>query len=424
MSHRFKSGKLLRFTPRLLGLAVATAGLVAGLFAVQERWTARYWQMRLDAAAEEDAPELVREIAAAGDRGIAVLVAGLASPRESVCREVRLVLDEEMNRWARLPRGQASVKLGLLAAALAEKADKFDATSRLFAADLVSRILLWPTDESVLQRSQLVADCEQTLRLASLKPDQQSQRWQRRADAVRSAQIAADLRPSPLPVVGTDSLPLEKLAPPELPPMPTALDLGSAQPQTAGSGEAPRRLTTSQSAARRLSSPSAALHAAANQAAYLADESPEASTAQAGGDLNSARGDKLQSQEATDLFAQLSQEGAAAAEAELTRRGFSRREIEAGKHLASADADERRRWTEALPGMRGIDVKNWLLWLSRDPDAAVRRAAVTLMATSQDPQLLRRVEQVSREDADPEIRAQAARSIAGDSKSPAAGYAR
>src|SRR6185437_1011037 len=164
------------------------------------------------------------------------------------------------------------------------------------------------------------------------------------------------------------------------------------------------------------------LRAAANQPARTVDDqaeqaawsdSPEGAADPAG---DSGRWKKTAMGE---LFAELasgSAQASAVAGAELARRGFSRREIEVGKHLTSTDAEERRRWTEALPGMRGIDAKGWLLLLSRDDNAGVRRAAVTLMATSQDPQMLGRVEEVARNDADLALREQAARILEDSSK--------
>ncbi len=411
--------KQIAFTslPRLLLIVVLAASVAASLYVAQQRWTNRYWQQRLATVSDEESPALVKQISASGDGGICVLAAGLGSPRETVRREVRLALDDELNRWARLPRAQASAKLGALVAALADEAEHFEPTSRLFAADMVTRILLWPTDETVIERSQIVADCERVLRLANLQAEQASSRWQRRSDAVRSAQVAADLRPLSLPAVIRNPLRMEELAPPALPPMLTGLEQRSAEPTLLATDDSPRRLTAGQAAARRIASPSKVAQAAANQAAYVTNDVEQASSSRSADDSRSASPGNLREQEATALFAMLSQSGAAAAETELTRRGFRPREIEAGKHLTSSDPDERRRWTESLPGMRGIDAKNWLLWLSRDPDAAVRSAAVTLMATSQDPQMLRRVEAVSRDDSDPEVRAQAARIIAANSAS-------
>jgi len=100
---------------------------------------------------------------------------------------------------------------------------------------------------------------------------------------------------------------------------------------------------------------------------------------------------------------------ASAAAAELHRRGFSLREIEIGKHLTSPDAAERTKFTEQLPSS-GIAVKPWLLYLSGDPDAEVRRAAVTIMATSNDPELKAKLRELAISDADEVVREQAGKS--------------
>jgi hypothetical protein len=409
--------KLLWTRPRLMCVAVLATGATAWVWFAQTAWTSRYWQNQLVTATDEEAPALVNRIAELGDKSVAILVFGLASPREGVRREARLALDDKLNLWARLPREQASGKLRILAAALAEHSAEFEPTSQLFAADLVTRILLWPTDGNVVERAQLVADCEQTLRARKPGADQIAGRWRRDRDAVRSALVAADLQPSSLPIVTANPPPFDALEAPDLPPLQSSIS-DARSPQAIAASEPPRKLTVDHTGARRLTAGGAAPHAAANQAAYVADDVEQVAWTQSldgANAANSAGG--LRDQEALELFARLSQSAsiAAAAESELKRRGFSRREIEAGKHLTSKDADERRRWAEALPGMRGVDAKSWLLWLSRDEHAVIRRTAVTLMATSQDPQLLRRVEQVAREDADPDTRAQAARFVAANS---------
>ena len=42
--------------------------------------------------------------------------------------------------------------------------------------------------------------------------------------------------------------------------------------------------------------------------------------------------------------------------------------------------------------MPGIDAHVWLVWLSRDENADVRLAALTVMATTSDPNVLRRID--------------------------------
>ncbi len=93
----------------------------------------------------------------------------------------------------------------------------------------------------------------------------------------------------------------------------------------------------------------------------------------------------------------------------LTESGFTPQQIEIGMHLTAPDPGERRRWTEVLPRLSGIEAKPWLLWLSRDPDAQVRLAAVSLMATTNDVQMLSRVRELARDDEDDRVRETAQR---------------
>jgi hypothetical protein len=364
---------------------------------------------------------LVERIASQGEPGIAVVVEGLNSPKESLRREVRLGLDDELDRWLRLPRKEAGQRLGWLASALAAEAEWRDPSSRSFAADLAMRLLLWPADGGTIDRSRLVAQCEQVLR--AVRPPGDG-RWRREQELARASRASADRLNSPLPVTTHETLPSASLQAPALPPLfaddRTAESSAVAVPRTLE----PEKSATRLAPADRVERPAMRnpLRASANEPAR-ADEAPadEAGWAPAAGEtepkgsvetasaLEEIEG--LQRQNSLELFAQLKSGDAEAAEAELTRRGYTYRQIEVGKHLASKDPEERRRWTEALPGMRGINTKDWLLLLSRDENAEVRRAAVTLMATSQDPEMLARVEEVARIDPDSAIRQQAARTL-------------
>jgi hypothetical protein len=114
-----------------------------------------------------------------------------------------------------------------------------------------------------------------------------------------------------------------------------------------------------------------------------------------------------------ELFVQLHDESpvAAAARTELDARGFSPRQIEVGQHLVSHDAAERLRWAEWLPGIRGVDARFWLLRLSHDSNLQVRRAAVGLLATDRDPEVVRRLQQIAVAETDDRIRNEASRAL-------------
>jgi hypothetical protein len=98
-------------------------------------------------------------------------------------------------------------------------------------------------------------------------------------------------------------------------------------------------------------------------------------------------------------------EAVAAAEAELGQRGLTAAQIDLARQLTDPDPAIRRGLVDALPAMPGMDARPWLLWLTADAHADVRLAALTVLATSRDPELLRRVEQLASRDRDPRIAA-------------------
>lgn len=101
------------------------------------------------------------------------------------------------------------------------------------------------------------------------------------------------------------------------------------------------------------------------------------------------------------------------AQTELVRRGFRPVHLELARRLFDPDVEVRQRLARSLPGMQGVDAVAWLWWLARDASAEVRLAALAVLSTTGDPELLRRVEEISREDPDPRIRRQALRLSGG-----------
>ena len=80
-----------------------------------------------------------------------------------------------------------------------------------------------------------------------------------------------------------------------------------------------------------------------------------------------------------------------AAELKLNRRGYKASHLSLARKLTSPDAAVRRKLAESLPQAAGIDPRPWLLRLAEDPDERVRSAALSILRTSQDPELLQRV---------------------------------
>ena len=95
---------------------------------------------------------------------------------------------------------------------------------------------------------------------------------------------------------------------------------------------------------------------------------------------------------------------ATAAEEELRRRGISGPLVDLARLAGDADPAVRRAFVESLPKLMGVDAGPWLFELSYDDDPRVRSAAITLMATSGDLELLKRVKQVALDDPDDRTR--------------------
>lgn len=90
-------------------------------------------------------------------------------------------------------------------------------------------------------------------------------------------------------------------------------------------------------------------------------------------------------------------------ERELARRGFGRLPTSMVEQLLSPDAASRRSLVADLLAQPGVDARPWLILLSRDEEADVRLAAISTMATSNDPQLIEAAWQAALHDRDPRI---------------------
>jgi hypothetical protein len=95
---------------------------------------------------------------------------------------------------------------------------------------------------------------------------------------------------------------------------------------------------------------------------------------------------------------------AEAARDEAARLHIDRRQLSLAAGAADPDPRVRKEVVEALPLVGSVDVRGWLLWLSRDPAAEVRRAAISVLATSGDPRLTRQVLHAAQSDPDPTVR--------------------
>jgi hypothetical protein len=90
-------------------------------------------------------------------------------------------------------------------------------------------------------------------------------------------------------------------------------------------------------------------------------------------------------------------------ERELARRGLGKLNAKLVQVLFSDRVEDRVRLVQEIVNSPGVNSKAWLSMLTDDPDADVRLAAVTFMATSTDPQLADQAYQAAIHDRDPRV---------------------
>jgi hypothetical protein len=323
---------------------------------------------------------------------------------------------------------------------LAEEVENLDEQGQLVAGDVALRIVLWPPDQLTRERDGLIDPCRRVL--DARQKGRPSSTAVARADGEASAapasrgggddargptrkrttirlpiQLLDDVPGGALPVkvvedpaAATRSEPNRDANANPLREEPTEEQVRS--PTAAGPSSMPVRLGAQSNEALPLTRPGNST----GQSTTSAHSVPPAET--------TMREDIDVAGERTPRFEQI--EGTTAGELmqllhgsdvstvswardELSRRGFSKTELRLAERLADPDPRVRRQWVRYLPGLRGVDAQQWLLWLSRDSDAEVRLTAITLMASTTNRELLDRLAELAASDTDARIRAQAER---------------
>jgi len=416
---------------RALGLTLAiAAGLLAlatGLRVQYTQWLAEHWRKQLETVPDDQAAQLLHQVAELGEPGIPVLVEALGSQRQSVAKCGRRVLLAEIHRWEALRARESSPKLAALARALADRVDEFGPAAQADAADLAARILHWPLDNRVVDRTEVIASCHTVLRVATLDRRHATQGWpwdRPEQVALGDGQGTAGLAglnggrttPRPIAVDSADPLPgLAGLPGGGLPLETSPSGAGTSPPPILGGPplDQPRRLL---GAAEQVE-PAPPYAGAVNVPQPSSPPLPQ--TGASGGQTPDAAGDSSNGDdgpapwsavETVEIMRRLHAEDdslAAAAEVELRRRGFSPVHVELARQLFDPSVHVRRQLARLLPELGSVDAVPWLMRLSRDEDAGVRRVAITLLATTGDPTLLAELEQIARRDPDPSIQRQA-----------------
>jgi len=423
-----------------MAVGALTAVLLALAFGLRGQYAqvaAEHLRKQLSTVPDDSVRVLMGQLAALGEPGIPVLVEALGSERESVALAGKGVLLDQFDRWRTLPPRTRSARLAALAAALADNVEGFRATARGDAAELASRILSWPLDPAAVDCGRVISSCENVLRAtgvvgsltaetaAPVQPLPENERADetRRRPLGSESPLPDDISPAELSRFPGGGLPIRSVPPAELQPprpeIPRVADVGQGQPRHDTGPAAPQSPNPLRQPGRlwvdpeyaRLTPERPVSPVAPRQQLHPEPPRPlSPSTPQPS--LQPAQVPELQRAESVELMRRLrTGDGwmAAAAEAELVRRGFRTVDVELARKLFDPDPEVRKQLASVLPRLRSVDPVPWLLQLGRDENSDVRLAAIGLMATTGDPTLLVQIEQMAQGDPDPRIQRQARR---------------
>src|SRR3972149_4309022 len=418
----------------LLIFVVTAAGMAVSFLPLKEtyQWmAARYWRHQLVMASDDRVEIVIREVAQCDQAGIPILVESMGSDRECVARAAKQELLRQVDKWRRHSVKEQDIRFLALAEALAQEVDHFDCGARKEAADLAVRILIGPHDRNGVDSIKLLAASEKVLRTEM--GTRVKSVGAKEAEAILMARLKTNNS------LNSPLLPLSPLressAKPIMSPMPVAEERLSSEPTPEPKAKADEGLKTADSLAKRPSQldRSAALRALERQdepgqVSRIADhvETPAGLDQKGKGEKHAGVEDgvrsishvgaeaadrgsiaRLAAVDAFDLMRALHHDNeakASEAEKELIRRGLNAMQLDLARRLFDPDPAVRKELVERLPGLQNVDAVSWLLHLSRDADAGVRLAAITLLATSTDPGVLDQLEQIVQRDTESSIR--------------------
>jgi hypothetical protein len=151
------------------------------------------------------------------------------------------------------------------------------------------------------------------------------------------------------------------------------------------------------------------LHSSGNVKGRSSQESLDAAASSAGAkkaDFVPPAADELKAADSRSLLKQwleASDGSRPPLERELARRSLGKLNAKLVQVLFSDRVEDRVRLVQEIVNSPGVNSKAWLSMLTDDPDADVRLAAVTFMATSTDPQLADQAYQAAIHDRDPRV---------------------
>jgi hypothetical protein len=424
-------------------MAAVLIALAITLRPVEEAFLRRHIHEKLETLPDDQVTDLLADLAGFGDVGLATLIEALGSNRPAVANQAHQALLGAIDEWESLASRQFAPKLATLANLLADRAEHFGSAARGLATDVAHRILLCSFEDLSIDRARVIADCRRVVPATGASGNipftaMRTEGMEAVEPLVRDTHPIAD--------DGThDAMSRSETDPPVFPAAHASME--SAGAATGGNSSSSMGQDSgefsSTTRSQRAQHPGRAVNNADEPSGEASPMPPEPlrlsfdedtkpiprlrfqdrphrkqedPLRDVGRALPEASGESpekpLDESDVLTIMRRLhdpSPRMVAAAEAELASLGFGSAEMELARAVTDADAKVRRDCVDRLGTIPNLNAKPWLLWLSQDQDVLVRLAALTWMATSRDPDLLRVVERTALQDRDPRITALADR---------------
>lgn len=381
-------------------LALAGGVLVFQLVERSKGWTARsraeqLGRELLSVETPEQLEAIARELGTLDDAAAKPLVEALVSDDPFTSAAAGNEISRLLAAWRQQPGKSSGTKVAALAKELARQCDSIPPEQQRLARQWAEGILLWPLKGSGVDTAAVLADCEAILAMPPPDEDHLAARLARLARRKEQEQR----QENPLDVeMQTDGIPpkdfanLPPIVSPENVPLPPSVSESSAADDFT-EAEEPNSFPRNPREPRGIYVP---------RARPIEDASPPTEpNALPTGEPSllppikaSASQEDLTSLPDREVMLDLHSEDAAitaAAEKELSRRGYKAVHLSIARQLTDPDSAVRLKLVLALPRARGIDPRPWLLRLSEDRDEGVRAAALSILRTSQDPELLQKL---------------------------------
>ncbi len=415
--YRVKTGVVLTI---LFAVGVSIVMAVVPIWQPSHQLALR-WEAELDILNDLEVHRQLEKIAQLGRPGIEILIHSLSHRRRSVATASRTILSEQFSQWRLQPTQQATPRLEHLARQLAHQSADLNEQERRWAVDLAMQMLVWPADMPASAKIQLVQNCETILHAAgshqtasaNLIVEAHRKDRQSTTNPTQSAtdhEIAFD----ELPEIPGGDLPLE------IANIPSALPPSEIRPRSTRQKkpywtDSPSDLKFSRDKPvnHHLQEPAPLDPPFANRLPRGGQEQPTTSHLPMSGQrlnwgpLNNGSPSShdqefpnLQLIAERELIHWLHSDSSSqrqAAQEELVNRGFNNKELQLAKLLGASNPQQRIRLTRMLPSVP-IDTERWWTWLCEDIDPQVRIAAITVLATTSDPELQKRLRRMQLEE--------------------------